>query len=64
MYVFRCAIKVESSAERCVATPLELIQTKINYVVQEAVMVIKDFFRHYPNLHKSVISTHVSLDAL
>jgi vesicle coat complex subunit len=37
----RCAIKVEQSAERCVNTLLELIQTKVNYVVQEAVVVIK-----------------------
>ena len=37
----RCAIKVESSAERCVSTLLDLIQTKVNYVVQEAVVVIK-----------------------
>ena len=41
----RCAIKVEASAERCVQTLLELIQTKVNYVVQEAVVVIKDIFR-------------------
>ncbi|PIO54270.1 hypothetical protein TELCIR_24371, partial [Teladorsagia circumcincta] len=38
----RCAIKVETSSERCVATLLELIQTKVNYVVQEAVVVIKN----------------------
>ena len=38
----RCAIKVEQSAERCVSTLLDLIQTKVNYVVLEAVMVIKD----------------------
>lgn len=37
----RCAIKVEQSAERCVQTLLDLIQTKVNYVVQEAVVVIK-----------------------
>lgn len=37
----RCAIKVEQSAERCVSTLLDLIQTKVNYVVQEAVVVIK-----------------------
>ena len=30
----RCAIKVEQSAERCVSTLLDLIQTKVNYVVQ------------------------------
>uniref|UniRef100_A0A9J2Q7C6 Clathrin adaptor alpha/beta/gamma-adaptin appendage Ig-like subdomain domain-containing protein n=1 Tax=Ascaris lumbricoides TaxID=6252 RepID=A0A9J2Q7C6_ASCLU len=48
----RCAIKVEQSAERCVSTLLDLIQTKVNYVVQEAVVVIK-----YPNKYESIIST-------
>ena len=37
----RCAIKVEAAAERCVSTLLDLIQTKVNYVVQEAIVVIK-----------------------
>ena len=37
----RCAIKVEPSAEKCVGTLLELINTKVNYVVQEAIVVIK-----------------------
>ena len=27
-------VKVEQSAERCVSTLLDLIQTKVNYVVQ------------------------------
>jgi len=40
----RCAIKVEQAAERCVSTLLDLIQTKVNYVVQEAVIVIKVSF--------------------
>lgn len=52
----RCAIKVETSSERCVQTLLELIQTKVNYVVQEAVVVIKDIFRKYPNRYESIIS--------
>ncbi len=37
----RCAIKVEQAAEKCVSTLIELIQTKVNYVVQEAIVVIK-----------------------
>ena len=37
----RCAIKVEQAAERCVSTLIDLIQTKVNYVVQEAIIVIK-----------------------
>ena len=53
----RCAIKVEASAERCVSTLLDLIQTKVNYVVQEAIVVIKDIFRKYPNKYESIIAT-------
>jgi len=53
----RCAIKVEPAAERCVSTLLDLIQTKVNYVVQEAIVVIKDIFRKYPNKYESIIST-------
>jgi len=34
---------------------LELVRTKIDYVVQEAVIVIKDIFRKYPNKYESII---------
>jgi hypothetical protein len=37
----RCAVSLENAAQRCIAVLLELIQTKVNYVVQEAVIVIK-----------------------
>lgn len=53
----RCAIKVEQASERCVSTLLDLIQTKVNYVVQEAIVVIKDIFRKYPNKYESIIAT-------
>jgi AP-1 complex subunit beta-1 len=53
----RCAIKIEKAAERCINALLELIQTKVNYVVQEAVIVIKDIFRKYPNRYESIIGT-------
>jgi vesicle coat complex subunit len=33
----------------------ELIRTKIDYVVQEAIIVIKDIFRKYPNRYESII---------
>ena len=42
------AIKIESACEKCVKTLMDLINTKINYVVQEALVVIKDIFRKYP----------------
>ena len=53
----RCAIKLDRSAERCIAVLLELIQTKVNYVVQEGIIVIKDIFRRYPNKYEAVIAT-------
>ena len=33
------------SPSRCINVLLELIQTKVNYVVQESIIVIKDIFR-------------------
>ncbi|GAA5806047.1 AP-2 complex subunit beta [Helicostylum pulchrum] len=53
----RLAVKLESAADRCIAALLELIQTKVNYVVQEAIIVIRDIFRKYPNQYESIIST-------
>lgn len=48
-----CAVSLQQSAERCVSTLLDLIQTKVNYVVQEAIVVIRDIFRKYPNKYVS-----------
>ncbi|KAK8790912.1 hypothetical protein WA158_005543 [Blastocystis sp. Blastoise] len=52
----RCAIKVESSCDRCVNVLLYLLQSKVNYVVQESISVMKDIFRKYPNKYESVIA--------
>ena len=52
----RCAISLERCAERCINVLVELIQTKVNYVVQEAIVVIKDIFRRYPNRYESIIA--------
>ncbi|KAI9348666.1 Clathrin/coatomer adaptor, adaptin-like protein [Obelidium mucronatum] len=53
----KCAIKIESSADRCVRTLVDLIKTKVNYVVQESIIVIKDIFRRYPNKYEGIITT-------
>ncbi|CAI4214712.1 unnamed protein product [Parascedosporium putredinis] len=50
------AIKIESASEKCVNTLLDLIATKVNYVVQEVVVVIKDILRKYPG-YEGVIPT-------
>ncbi|KAK0080993.1 hypothetical protein PV325_012972 [Microctonus aethiopoides] len=42
----------------------EVVQV-VNYVVQEAIVVIKDIFRKYPNKYESIISTlYENLDKL
>lgn len=53
----RAAIALEAAAERCIGVLLELIQTKVTYVVQEAVVVIRDIFRRYPGRYEGVIGT-------
>ncbi|KAG4096614.1 Adaptor protein complex beta subunit [Neocallimastix lanati (nom. inval.)] len=52
----RCAIKLEEAAERCVNVLLELISTHDNYVLQEAIVVMKDIFRKYPHSYEGVIA--------
>ena len=62
----RCAVSLERAAERCINVLLELIQTKLNYVVQEAIIVIKDIFRRYPNKwvqHTVLCPRHLSCSA-
>ncbi|KAK9245207.1 adaptin N terminal region-domain-containing protein [Lipomyces tetrasporus] len=54
--IAQCAIKIESSAQRCVNVLLDLINTKVNYVVQEAVIVMRDILRRYPG-YEGVIPT-------
>ena len=61
----RVAIKISSAADRCIAVLLALVSTKINYVLQEAIVVIKDIFRRYPNQYERIIGTLCeNLDAL
>lgn len=61
----QAAIKIERAAERCVDCLLELIKTKVNYVVQEAIVVIRDIFRKYPGKYEVIISDLCeSLDGL
>ncbi|KAJ2905001.1 hypothetical protein MKZ38_006657 [Zalerion maritima] len=50
------AIKIEQASEKCVHALLDLMATKVNYVVQEVVVVIKDILRKYPG-YEGVIPT-------
>jgi AP-2 complex subunit beta-1 len=61
----RLAIKVEDASAHCIQALLGLIETKVTYVVQEAVIVIKDIFRRYPGQYEGVIPKLCeNLDAL
>ncbi|KAF8921349.1 adaptin N terminal region-domain-containing protein [Mucidula mucida] len=53
----RLAIKVEAASDNCIQALLGLIETKVTYVVQEAVIVIKDIFRRYPGKYEGIIPT-------
>ncbi|KAK8844607.1 hypothetical protein IAR55_006454 [Kwoniella newhampshirensis] len=53
--VGQVAIKIDEAAERCVSVLMDLIETRVSYVVQEAVIVIKDIFRKYPHSYEGII---------
>ncbi|KAG8774488.1 hypothetical protein FRC15_001263, partial [Serendipita sp. 397] len=52
----RLAIKIPPAADPCIKVLLELIDSKVTYVLQEAVVVIKDILRRYPDTYDRVIS--------
>jgi AP-1 complex subunit beta-1 len=61
----RVAVKLEKACDRAITVLLELIETKVNYVVQEATVVIKDVFRKYPTRYEQVLAALCdSLEAL
>ena len=49
------AVKVDGAADRCIQALLELLETKVSYVVQEATIVIRDVFRRYPGRYEGII---------
>ncbi len=57
----RCAIKLANSHEKCVNLLINLIRSssgidaRVNYVVQEAVVIIRDIFRKYDIDYKSIL---------
>ena len=53
----KLAIKIEPAAEDCIGCLLDLVSTKVSYIVQEATVVIRNIFRKYPNRYESIIST-------
>jgi len=52
----RCAVCLEAATERCISVLVEIVQTRVNFLVQQAVIVIVDIFRRYPNRFEGVIT--------
>ncbi|KAL2761097.1 hypothetical protein ACRALDRAFT_1037963 [Sodiomyces alcalophilus JCM 7366] len=53
----KLAIKIEPAAQHCIDLLLELVASKVTYIVQEATVVIRNIFRKYPNQYESIIGT-------
>ena len=58
------AIKIENASAKCVEALEDLISTKVNYVVQEAVVVIKDILRKYPGFEGVIPALSNYIDEL
>ncbi|KAI9225367.1 MAG: adaptin N terminal region-domain-containing protein [Piptocephalis tieghemiana] len=53
----KLAILIDSATERCITTLVRLVESRVHYVLQEAIIVIKDIFRKYPNRYEGIIGT-------
>ena len=51
----RCAIQFSEAADQSVTILLDLIGSNVNYIVQEAIVVMKDIIRSYPNQFEHTI---------
>ena len=52
----QCAIKLEKAAQRCVEALVELVKTQVSFVIQEAIIALKDIFRRYPNTFEGAMA--------
>jgi len=54
--ISQCAIKLEKAAQRCVETLVELVKTQVGFVIQEAIIGLRDIFRRYPNTFEGAMA--------
>ncbi|KAI9297823.1 Adaptor protein complex beta subunit [Neoconidiobolus thromboides FSU 785] len=53
--ISRIALKIPASSPKCVQILVDLLSNKIDFIVQEVIIVMKDIFRKYPNKYEGVI---------
>lgn len=46
---------MEKAAEKCVTVLWECLKSKVNYVVMECIIVIRDIFRKYPRKYEMIL---------
>lgn len=51
----RLALKLESMVDECVQALLDIIESHVNYAIQEAIVVVKDILRQYPSRYEYII---------
>lgn len=51
-----CALSVPEFSNCCVDVLLSVVNTKINYAIQEAMIVMKDILRRYPDQYENMVS--------
>ena len=51
----KLAIKLEKKADQCVQRLYDCLKTKAEYVIQEAIIVLKDIFRRYPKKYVKIL---------
>jgi len=49
------AIKLEKASKKCVGVLQKCLATKVPYVVQEAIVVMRDVFRKYPQTFSAIL---------
>jgi AP-1 complex subunit beta-1 len=52
----QCAIKLEKAAQRCVEALVELVKSQVSFVIQEAIIALRDIFRRYPNTFEGAMA--------
>ena len=52
----QCAIKLDKAAQRCVETQVELVKSGVSFVIQEAIVALRDIFRRYPNTFEGAMA--------
>lgn len=51
----RLALKLEFMVDECVQALLDIIESHVNYAIQEAIVVVKDILRQYPSRYEYII---------